>query len=117
MMDMSIFEQIFGSSVPQTKPDEVRKEISKSPKPIILDVRQPYEYQSGHIQGAKLIPLGELPAKMNQLPRNQEIICVCQSGSRSSSAARHLQSAGYNVRNMQGGMDMWQRSGLPVSKG
>jgi len=114
---MSIFEQIFGSPISQTNPEEVKKEISKNPKPIILDVRQPYEYQGGHIQGAKLIPLGELSSKMNLLPKNQEIICVCQSGSRSSSAARHLLSAGYNVKNMQGGMDLWLRSGLPVSRG
>lgn len=114
---MSFFDQIFGSPVQQTNPVEVKKILQKSPKPIIVDVRQPYEYQTGHIQGAKLIPLGELPSKLDLLPKNQEIICVCQSGSRSSSAARHLQSAGYNVRNMQGGMDMWLRSGLPVSRG
>jgi rhodanese-related sulfurtransferase len=114
---MSLFENLFSNPVPQINPADVKKEISQNPKPIILDVRQPSEYQSGHIQGAKLIPLGELVSKMDQLPRNREIICVCQSGSRSSSAARHLHSAGFTVRNMQGGMDLWLRSGLPVSRG
>jgi rhodanese-related sulfurtransferase len=114
---MSFFDQLFGNPVPQTEPVEVKKILMQSPKPLIVDVRQPYEYLRGHIQGAKLIPLGELPAKMGTLPRNREIICVCQSGSRSISAARHLLSAGYTVRNMQGGMDLWQRSGLPVSRG
>lgn len=114
---MSLFDQLFGSSIPQTEPAEVREFIRQNPRPVILDVRQPYEYQSGYIQGAKLIPLGELPAKMDQLPHNREIICVCQSGSRSSTAARHLMSAGFKVRNMQGGMNLWLQAGLPIQRG
>lgn len=114
---MNLFDQLFRSSIPQTEPEEVKKNLQQNPKPLILDVRQPYEYQNGHIQGAKLIPLGDLPAKIDQLPRNREIVCVCQSGSRSSSAAHHLISAGYKVRNMQGGMDLWQRSGFPIQRG
>lgn len=70
-----------------------------------------------HINGAKLIPLGELRNRMKELPKDQEIICVCQSGSRSSSAARQLAEAGYQVINLNGGMSSWMRAGLPVKKG
>jgi rhodanese-related sulfurtransferase len=54
---------------------------------------------------------------MSELPKDREIICVCASGSRSSSAARQLTSSGYNVLNLSGGMGQWQRAGLPVKRG
>lgn len=114
---MSIFDQIFGNPVPQTIPLEVKKKISQNPQPFILDVRQPFEFEHGHIQGAKLIPLNELSEKVKELPTNKEIICVCQSGSRSQSATRFLLSAGYKAVDMQGGMNQWMQSGLPVQKG
>ena len=114
---MSLFEHLFGSPIPQTSPVEVKKKIAQNPKPIILDVRQPVEYQHGHIQGSKLIPLNELPEKIKQLPRNREIICVCQSGSRSHSATRYLVSAGFTAVDMKGGMDLWLQSGLPIQRG
>jgi rhodanese-related sulfurtransferase len=75
------------------------------------------EFQNGHIQGAKLIPLNELAEKIKELPINKEIICVCQSGSRSQSATRFLVSAGYNAVDMKGGMNYWLQSGLPVQRG
>ena len=96
---------------------EAEKKISQQQKPFLLDVRQPEEFRSGHIAGAKLIPLGELQARMNELPKDREIIVVCQSGSRSMSATRLLSGAGYNVINLTGGMIAWSRSNLPVSKG
>jgi rhodanese-related sulfurtransferase len=114
---MSIFDQIFGIPIPQTIPLEVKKKITQNPRPIILDVRQQVEFQQSHIQGAKLIPLNELSGKFKELPTNKEIICVCQSGSRSQSATRFLISAGYNAIDMKGGMNHWLQSGLPVQRG
>jgi rhodanese-related sulfurtransferase len=96
---------------------EVKKKLSQNPNLFILDVRQPFEYQLGHIHGASLIPLNELSERIDHLPAGKEIICVCQSGSRSYSAARYLLSAGYQVIDMQGGMNAWLQSGLPVQKG
>ncbi len=91
--------------------------IEGDDRPYILDVREPGEYQGGHINGAKLIPLGQLQQQLSQLPKDQTILCVCASGSRSSSAANLLARAGYQVINLRGGMMGWQMSGFPVKRG
>lgn len=83
----------------------------------VLDVRQPEEFQAGHIEGAKLIPLNQLPKKLDSLPRDTEILCVCRSGSRSGAAVRQLTSAGFTAVNLSGGVMAWQRAGLPLKKG
>jgi rhodanese-related sulfurtransferase len=98
-------------------PDQIRAKLVEKPETILIDVRQPEEYRSGHISGAKLIPLGNLSKRMEELPRNLEIICICQSGSRSEAAAQQLTAAGYSVVNLKGGMDGWQRAGFPMKKG
>jgi rhodanese-related sulfurtransferase len=115
---MNFFSQLLNpAGIPQLEPAQVHNMASQSPKPYLLDVRTPGEYQQGHINGAELIPLDELAARMTQLPQGQEIICICESGSRSSVAARHLQEHGYKVSNMRGGMGYWIRAGLPVKTG
>jgi rhodanese-related sulfurtransferase len=115
---MNFITKLFtGVQVNSVSPTEAQKKLGLKTKPFLLDVRQPEEYRSGHIPGAKLIPLGQLHERMNELPKNQEIICVCRSGNRSMSATRQLASAGYNVTNLQGGMIAWSRSGFPVTKG
>jgi rhodanese-related sulfurtransferase len=83
----------------------------------LLDVRTPGEYKQGHIQGAELIPVDELTSKMARIPKGREIICICESGSRSSVAARLLSTQGYKISNMRGGMSHWIRAGLPVKTG
>lgn len=82
-----------------------------------MDVRQPHEFNQNHINGAKLIPLGELESRLNELPKDKKIICVCQSGNRSGSATKILLSAGYSAVNMKGGMLSWRSARLPVKKG
>ena len=114
---MGLLQSLFGSSVPEIKPVDLNEKLKSAVKPYILDVRQPAEFQAGHISGAKLIPLGELKSRLAELPKQKEIICVCASGSRSSSASRILASGGYQVVNMHGGMNAWQRFNLPVKKG
>lgn len=74
----------------------------------IIDVRESYEYKSGHIPKAKLIPLGQLTSRMNEINKNKQIILVCASGSRSGRAANLLASEGYKVKNMTGGMSAWR---------
>lgn len=114
---MGIFSKLFGPPVAQISAADTHAALSQKDRPFLLDVRQPEEFKSGHISGAKLIPLHELARRVNELPRDRQIVCVCASGSRSSSAARTLASAGYSVVNMSGGMGAWARSGLPVKKG
>ncbi len=114
---MDFITRLFtGNQMNSVSPFEAQKKLNQKPKPFLLDVRQPDEYRSGHIPGAKLIPLGELQTRLKELPKSQEIICVCRSGNRSLSATRQLTGAGYHVANLNGGMIAWARSGLPVTR-
>ena len=114
---MSFLSKLFGPPVPGIDAAAVQAKLNEKPKPLVLDVREPSEYAAGHIAGSTLIPLHQLSSRMSELPQDREIICVCASGSRSSSAARQLAGNGYNVLNLSGGMSRWQRAGLPVKKG
>jgi rhodanese-related sulfurtransferase len=114
---VDFISKIFGSSMNQTRPEELQARLQNGKRPFLLDVRQPEEFREGHIQGSALIPLGELRERLKELPRDRQIVCICRSGSRSGSATRMLASAGYQAANLQGGMLAWNRAGLPVKKG
>lgn len=114
---MNLLEVIFGKPSPSLDAAALSEKLKNGKHPFVLDVRQPEEYRAGHIAGAKLISLGDLTHKMASLPKNREIVCVCASGNRSSSATRILVNAGYNAFNMKGGMVSWRRAGLAVKKG
>ena len=76
---------------------------------IILDVREAAEYAFGHIPGAKSIPMGELPERMNELDKAQTIYVICRTGTRSDLAAQQLSEAGYkNVYNVLPGMSGYE---------
>lgn len=81
---------------------------------VLIDVRESHEYRSGHAPGAKHIALGVLERRLKEIPKEREILVVCQSGMRSAQAAKQLASNGYQVTNVSGGMTNWQRSGLKV---
>jgi len=108
--------------ISEIKSEELYERMDSEGAPaILIDVRTPQEYygSNGHIKGAKLIPLGELMNNIEQLAnyRNEEIIAICHSGSRSTMAAQLLAKAGFkDVRNLTGGMTMWHRKGYPVAK-
>ncbi len=86
----------------------------------VLDVRQPHEYEAGHIRNAVLVPLGEVNDRAEEaITRDDDVIVVvCASGNRSLSAASKLMNMGYEqVVNLKGGMNAWQSAGLPTEKG
>jgi rhodanese-related sulfurtransferase len=114
---LSFLDRLFGGGAPALDAATVQAKLSAQPAPFLLDVRQPHEFHAGHIAGATLIPLHELPTPWNKLPKDREIICVCRSGNRSGAAARQLVAAGYNAFNLRGGMNSWQRAGLPIKRG
>src|SRR6202158_3139062 len=74
---------------------------------LVLDVREPSEYVDGHVPGAKLVPLGSLPARIDELPRHEPIYVICASGSRSRAAAALLASAGLGASSVSGGTNAW----------
>ena len=89
-------------------PAELKKKLDAGETPFILDVREPNEYQINRIPGSTLIPLGELPRRYQELPRDREIVAQCKMGGRSAKAMDFLKSVGFaNVKNLRGGILEW----------
>ncbi len=85
---------------------------------FLLDVRESSEWNEAHIDGAVLIPLGELSARMNELPADQDILIICRSGNRSGQARDLLRAAGFSqTTSITGGINGWISAGLPVVSG
>lgn len=99
--------------VPEIDPRDVA-ELSAAGAVLLLDVREPEEWAAGRIADAVHLPLGELGARYEELPRDRRIVAVCRSGARSGQATAALRGAGYDVENMAGGMKAWQAAGLPL---
>jgi adenylyltransferase/sulfurtransferase len=96
------------AAVPQIPVRELQARMKAGRPFILLDVRETFEFEMARIAGAKLIPLGELPARYTELDRAQEIFVFCHSGVRSERAAEFLRSAGFaKVSNVAGGIDAW----------
>lgn len=87
---------------------EVEALLNEGRKLNIIDVREVAEVAAGKIPGAINIPLGLLELRMHELDKSNEYIMVCRSGGRSGQASQFLQSYGYNVINMTGGMLSWE---------
>ena len=87
---------------------ELKKKIDAKDDFFLLDVREPNEYQIGKIPGSTLIPLGDVPQRVGEIPRDKEIIVHCKMGGRSAKAAAFLRQQGYtNVKNLKGGITDW----------
>ena len=85
---------------------------------FILDVREPSEWAQFHIPGANLIPLGDLPNRLNEVPKGRVVVVVCRTGVRSAQGRDILLKAGLTkVTSMAGGMTQWQAQGLPIVTG
>jgi rhodanese-related sulfurtransferase len=81
---------------------------------VLLDVRQPDEWDAGHAPGATFVPLGTVPEHIDELPRDRRIVAVCRAGGRSARAVQFLVAQGFDVVNLRGGMQAWAEAGLPV---
>lgn len=85
---------------------------------FILDVRQPEEWNEAHIPDSTLIPLDQLPNRINELPKDQEIVVVCRSGNRSAQGRDILLEAGFTrVTSMADGLNRWKTAGYPTVSG
>ena len=80
---MNSLSSFFGLSVPSVSVLELNKKLTDGEQLLLLDVREPEEYVSGHIRGSRLIPLGELGNRLNELPKDSQVMCICATGSRS----------------------------------
>jgi len=79
-----------------------------------LDVRTPHEFEAGHIEGARHIPVDRLPGYLHLIDNGRPVVVVCQVGLRSDMAAHYMRAKGFDAHNLAGGVDRWIREGLPI---
>src|SRR5213594_2081961 len=88
--------------------EELKGEWDRNPDLLVIDVREPHEYEIAHIDGAVLIPLGELPDRLGEVDGHREVVTHCHHGARSLKALEILKAAGFSkVRSLRGGIDAW----------
>lgn len=82
---------------------------------FVIDVREQWEYDEGHIPNITLMPMGEIASRLSEIPTDKQVVVTCRSGNRSSQVATFLRDQGFtNIHNMEGGIVAWQQAGLPV---
>jgi rhodanese-related sulfurtransferase len=92
----------------QIRPSELAAQLQTARTPFLLDVREPWEWNVCRIHGAILIPMRELPARLEELNKEVETVVICHHGVRSYHAARYLESLGFgDIVNLSGGVAAW----------
>ncbi len=96
------------TGIPEITPAEVKKKMDAHEPFVLIDVREPHEFQICRIPGSVLIPLGEVPKRMNELNSADEIVVHCKSGMRSAKAVDFLMKSGFQkIHNLKGGILAW----------
>ncbi len=98
--------------VPDIGPEEARLLVDGGA--VLLDVREDDEWKAGHAPDAVHLPMGFLADRMDEIPTDRIVVCVCRVGGRSGAVASALAGAGFEVHNVDGGMLAWEAGGLPV---
>ncbi|HET8759409.1 MAG TPA: rhodanese-like domain-containing protein [Solirubrobacteraceae bacterium] len=80
----------------------------------LIDVREPYEWDAGHLSGARHIELGQVAAEAGTIARDKPVVFYCAVGARSAMAANAFRRAGFDARSMDGGLVAWDAQGLPL---
>ena len=107
----------FSQTGPAERQDVTVQDLANLDDAFVLDVRQDWEYAEGHVPGALLIPLDQLEARLDELPKDKAIHVICRSGNRSVSASSILLEGGFNdVRNVLGGTLAWREAGYEVEQ-
>ena len=92
----------------EIQPAEVKARLDRGENLVLVDVREPWEFEICRIEGAKLMPLGALAASLNALPEVDEVICYCHHGMRSLDAAAWLRFQGFEkAKSLAGGIERW----------
>ncbi|HEY7341476.1 MAG TPA: rhodanese-like domain-containing protein [Ktedonobacterales bacterium] len=105
-----------GASLPEMTVREAASHLAEpDTTAILLDVREPYEYVPRHAQGAVNIPMSQFVARIVVVPKDREVLVICEHGSRSQDVVRYLMRQGYTQAiNVDGGTEMWEAAGLPM---
>jgi rhodanese-related sulfurtransferase len=91
-------------------PEEVKRKLDQSEEFTLLDVREPWEFETASISGAKLLPMGDVPSRAHQLDPENYIVVICHHGVRSLNVTAWLRQQGFErAQSMQGGIDAWSR--------
>jgi hydroxyacylglutathione hydrolase len=102
-------------SVPSVSPADARAWLGQHAEAVVLDVREPSEYSAGHVPGAVSIPQADLATRLDEVPREGELLVVCAGGTRSMRAAHFLRQVGFErVTNLAGGTNGWREAGHPL---
>ena len=105
------------ASLPEQISVQTVNEVQDQDDVFVIDVREQWEYDEGHIPGVTLIPMGDIPTSLDELPKDKEILLTCRSGNRSGQTLDFLKQNGFtNVHNMQGGILAWEAAGFDVEK-
>ena len=99
----------------QLEPAAVAERLAQDPELQLVDVREPYEYEAGHIPTSRLIELGELSSQAGTLEQDRPVVFYCRVGSRSLMAAQALRAAGYEAYSMAGGLLRWAQEGRALA--
>jgi hydroxyacylglutathione hydrolase len=96
---------------------ETAYNLHDNPDVFMLDVREPDEFAAGHIPGITLISMGDIASRLNEIPKDKEVIVTCRTGNRSAQVTDFLRAQGFtNVHNMEGGIVAWEEAGYPVEQ-
>ena len=101
--------------IQQLTPAQLKERLARDTSPVILDVREPWEVAVCALPGARHIPMREIPAHTDDLPRNADVVVVCHHGVRSQYVASFLERLGFErLYNLAGGIDAWARDVEPT---
>lgn len=108
-----------GPSLPSVDVHEAERRLREDPAaPLLVDVREPSEFATVRAPGAVLFPTSTFATRVAELPTDRPLLVVCHLGSRSAAVVGFLQRSGRtDATNVDGGMDAWERAGLPVTRG
>lgn len=104
-------------SLPETVDVDTVAAVRERDDVLVLDVREQWEYDEGHIPGVTLIPMAEISQRLDEIPADRTVIVTCRSGNRSGQVTDYLRQQGFdNVHNMDGGILAWEAAGYDVER-
>ncbi len=94
-------------------PGELQQRLAGENPPFLLDVRETWEFEICHIPGSRHIPMEHIPARLDELPRERDIVVICHHGLRSQQVCIYLDRMGFSVLNLAGGVAAWAQQADP----